>query len=98
MKQSRSHAPAWECILESNTLGECWNMANSANMILDQALELSAIERALVAEKLLFSLDSPDSKIDAVWAKEADSRVEAYKKGEIEATPSEEVFAKYRRT
>ena len=70
-------------------------MTNTANAILDQALELSATERATVAEKLLFSLDSPDSKIDAIWAKEADSRVEAYNKGEIEAIPSEEVFAKY---
>ncbi|KAF3978162.1 MAG: addiction module protein [Methylococcales symbiont of Iophon sp. n. MRB-2018] len=73
-------------------------MANSANMILDQALELSATERAIVAEKLLFSLDSPDSKIDDIWAKEANSRVEAYKKGEIEAVPAEKVFAKYRNT
>ncbi len=73
-------------------------MTNPANIILDQALKLSATERAIVAEKLLFSLDSPDSKIDALWAKEADSRVEAYKKGEIEAIPAEEVFAKYRDT
>ncbi|TXL05903.1 hypothetical protein BMR07_08570, partial [Methylococcaceae bacterium CS1] len=43
----------------------------------------------------LFSLDIPDLKIDTIWAKEADSRVEAYNKGEIEAIPSEEVFAKY---
>ena len=73
-------------------------MANSANIILDQALELSATDRAIVAEKLLFSLDSPDSKIDVLWAKEADSRVEAYKKGDIEAIPAEEIFAKYRDT
>jgi putative addiction module component (TIGR02574 family) len=73
-------------------------MANSANIILNQALELSASERANVAEKLLFSLDRPDSKIDALWAKEADSRVEAYKKGEIESISAEKVFAKYRRT
>jgi len=73
-------------------------MANSTNMILDQALELSATERAIVAEKLLFSLDSPDSKIDDIWAKEANSRVEAYKKGQIETIPAEEVFAKYKNT
>ena len=73
-------------------------MTNSANIILDQALELSATERAIVAEKLLSSLDSPDSKIDDHWAKEADSRVDAYKKGKIEAIPAEEVFAKYRNT
>ncbi|MCK4842619.1 MAG: addiction module protein [Methylococcales bacterium] len=70
-------------------------MINTANTILDQALELSSTERAVVAEKLLFSLDSPDSKIDAIWANEADSRVEAYNKGEIEAISSEKVFAKY---
>jgi len=73
-------------------------MTNSASMILDQALELSASERASVAEKLLFSLDRPDSKIDALWAKEADSRIESYKKGELEAIPAEKVFAKYRKT
>ena len=72
-------------------------MVNTANLILDQALELNATERANVAEKLLFSLDSPDSKIDALWAKEADSRVEAYNKGEIEAVSAEEVFSKYRK-
>jgi len=60
-------------------------MENSVNIILDQALELSAAERANIAEKLLFSLDRPDSKIDDLWAKEADSRIEAYNKGEIEA-------------
>ncbi len=70
-------------------------MTNIANTILDQALELNSTERAVVAEKLLFSLDSPDSKIDAIWANEADSRIEAYNKGEIEAISSEEVFAKY---
>ncbi len=70
-------------------------MTNTANTILDQALELSSTERAVVAEKLLFSLDSPDSKIDAIWANEADSRVEAYNKSEIEAISSEKVFAKY---
>ncbi|MES9855362.1 MAG: addiction module protein [Sedimenticola sp.] len=73
-------------------------MTNSANMIIDQALELSASERATIAEKLLFSLDRPDSKIDALWAKEADSRVEAYKKGQVETNPAEKVFDKYRRT
>ncbi len=73
-------------------------MTNTAIFILNQALELSASERANVAEKLLVSLDSPDSKIDALWAKEADFRIESYKKGGIETTSAEEVFAKYRKT
>lgn len=73
-------------------------MTHAANTILNQALELSAPERADVAERLLFSLDCPDSKIDAIWAKEADARVDAYERGEIEAVSAEEVFEKYRRS
>lgn len=68
---------------------------STMNSVLDQALELSSTERADVAEKLLYSLDMPDPKMDAIWAKEADARVEAYKKGEIETVTIEEVFAKY---
>ncbi len=73
-------------------------MGNAANLILNKALELNATERATVAEKLLVSLDSPDSKIDALWEKEANSRVEAYNNGKLETVTSEVVFAKYRNT
>jgi len=72
-------------------------MVNTANFILNQALELSASEYANIAEKLLVSLDSPDSKIDALWEKEADSRIEDYKKGGIETISAEKVFTKYRK-
>ncbi len=71
-------------------------MSNTANIILDQALELSPSERADVAEKLLFSLDNPDSEMDKLWAKEADNRVEEYNKGNLETISAEEVFTKYR--
>ena len=69
-------------------------MSKIANTILNQALELSPTERADVAERLLFSLDSPDSKIDELWAKEADNRVEAYKNGSLESVSADDVFAK----
>ena len=52
----------------------------------------------ILQKNYFFSLDTQDSKIDAVWKKEADSRVEAYEKGKIEAKSAEEVFAKYRKT
>ena len=71
-------------------------MTESANTILNQALELTASERSDVAEKLLSSLDAPDPRIDAVWAKEADARVEAFERGEIGSASAEEVFKKYR--
>ena len=71
-------------------------MTESANTILNQALELTASERSDVAEKLLSSLVTPDSRIDSVWAKEADARIEAFERGEIGSTSAEEVFEKYR--
>lgn len=72
-------------------------MTNPANSIIDQALKLKPSERAAVAERLLMSLDVPDPEIDAAWAQEADARVEAYDRGEIESIPAEDVFAKYKR-
>ena len=72
-------------------------MTNTVNEILNQALELNAIERADIAENLLFSLDKPDPKIDEIWATESDARIQAFNNGEIEAVSQEQVFAKYRK-
>lgn len=70
-------------------------MTHSATDVIDQALKLKASERAAVAEQLLRSLDIPDAAIDAAWAQEADARVEAHDRGDIESIPAEDVFAKY---
>ena len=72
-------------------------MTNTAKSIIDQALELSSIERSNLAEKLISSLDVSDSQIDTVWAKEADRRIEAYERGEMETVSIEEAFKKYQR-
>lgn len=71
-------------------------MTGPASSVIDQALKLKASERAAIAERLLLSLDTPDPVIDAAWAHEADARVEAHDRGEIESIPAEDVFAKYR--
>ena len=71
-------------------------MTHSATDVIDQALKLKASERAAVAEQLLWSLDIPDTAIDAAWAQEADARVEAHDRGDIESIPAEDVFAKYK--
>lgn len=71
-------------------------MTNPATSVIDQALKLKASERAAVAERLLLSLDVPDPEIDAAWAREADARVDAHDRGEIESIPAEDVFAKYK--
>ena len=72
-------------------------MTNTAKSIIDQALGLNSKERAIVAEELLASLDESDSNLDAIWAKEADARIEAFNRGEIEAVSVEEVFRKYQK-
>jgi putative addiction module component (TIGR02574 family) len=70
-------------------------MTNLAEDIFAQALALSPLDRAALVEKLLVSLDQPDSAIDKLWAKEAEDRIDAYEAGEMEAISAEEVFKKY---
>ena len=44
---------------------------------------------------LLDTLDEPDASLDAMWAKEAESRLAAYRRGEIQAASLSDVIAKY---
>lgn len=67
-------------------------MSELAEKLIEQALGLPANERAKFAERLLSSLDPDLSEIDQLWAKEAEDRLDAYERGEIEAIPAEEVF------
>jgi putative addiction module component (TIGR02574 family) len=68
-------------------------MSASAETLLRQALQLPPIDRAALVECLITSLDKPDSELDALWLKEAESRRAAYRAGEIEAIEADEVFA-----
>jgi putative addiction module component (TIGR02574 family) len=71
-------------------------MSASAETLLRQALQLPPIDRAALVESLITSLDKPDSELDAIWLKEAESRMAAYRAGEIEAIDADEVFAELR--
>ena len=64
--------------------------------ILEVARRLPAAERAALVDALLRSLDKPDAEVDALWAKEAEERLAAYDRGEIEAIDVELVFAELR--
>lgn len=65
--------------------------------IVRAALSLPEADRADLADKLLLSLDpSGQNEIDALWAREAESRIDAYERGEITAIPGEEVFSAIR--
>lgn len=72
-------------------------MENPSKIILNQALELSANERAILAEQLLMSLDLPDSNIDELWATEAEDRINEYEKGNVQTKSAQEVFGKYKK-
>ncbi|ACF43942.1 addiction module protein [Pelodictyon phaeoclathratiforme] len=60
--------------------------------ILEQALTLKPVDRLMIIDGLLRSLDEPDAKIDELWAEEAENRLKAYREGRIEGISLDEVF------
>ena len=64
--------------------------------ILEDALILKPLERLHLVDVLLLSLDVPTKEVDIAWMEEVEKRVEAYNRGELNTTPSNEVFAKYK--
>jgi putative addiction module component (TIGR02574 family) len=66
--------------------------------VLHEALALPPIERAALIEDILASFEFPDrERLDRLWAEEAEDRIRAFRQGEFEAIPMEEVFAKINR-
>ena len=63
--------------------------------ILKEALTLKPAQKAELIDSLLSSLDKPDKEIDKLWAKEAESRIDAYERGKIKAVSLKKVFEKY---
>ena len=62
--------------------------------LLEQALKLLPVERAELIESLLSSFEFRSRKtIDALWAQEAEDRIDAFERGEIPAIRAEQVFA-----
>ena len=68
-------------------------MAASPETLLRQALELPVNDRAALIDGLIVSLDKSDPALDALWLKEAQSRMAAYRAGELGAVDADEVFA-----
>ena len=63
-------------------------VAKEQDEIFRAALSLPEEIRAVLAERLLESLDSAGQReIDARWGKEAEDRIDAYDRGEIAALP-----------
>lgn len=64
----------------------------STEEIIKEALSLSPAEKARMIEALLNSMDKPDPEIEALWNKEAEARLDAYKSGRTQAVPLDKVF------
>ena len=74
-------------------------MPKRAENILAEALELPPIERAELVENILSSFEFKSRKdIDALWAQEAEDRIDAFDRGETAAIPVEDVFAEIEKT
>ena len=70
-------------------------MTAEAKKVLERALTLLPVERAELVEQILSSFEFPSrGKIDALWAKEAEARIDAYDQKKIKATPASKVFDK----
>ncbi len=70
-------------------------MPVTTEKILKDALDLPPIERAELIQRLFESFDiSGDNQIEAAWTEEIESRIEAYDKGLIAASPAEDVLAR----
>jgi len=68
-------------------------MAPSIEEVFNAALRLAAESRAVLAEKLLESLDTSDQReIDATWAAEAARRLQAFEEGKLKAIPGDQVM------
>ena len=67
-------------------------MTARTEQVLSQALSLPPSERAQLAERLFSSLDISQEELDRLWAQEADSRIDAYNRGDIKAVSANDVF------
>ena len=69
-------------------------MPKHRKQILAEALKLPPTERAELVENLLSSFEFESRKsIDALWAQEAEDRIDAFDRGEMTSKPARDVFA-----
>lgn len=61
-----------------------------------EAMGLTAVERALLADRLLLTLDLEDARRMERWAREAESRLHAFERGEIDDTEGSAAIAAIR--
>ncbi|MBF0262272.1 MAG: addiction module protein [Magnetococcales bacterium] len=71
-------------------------MDASAMALEAQACKLSPLARLKLVDALLNSLDESDRETDRLWSIEAEGRLAAFQRGEMQAIPLDDVLARYR--
>jgi hypothetical protein len=72
-------------------------IGNNASSIAEEALSLPGKARALLADRLVESLDpAEDGYIRQLWIKEARRRIDEVRSGEVETISGEVAFAQVR--
>lgn len=70
-------------------------MTGEAKRVQELALKLPVVEKVRLVNRLLASLDQPDSATDKLWKKEVEDRIEAHRAGKMKSFTLGEVLAKY---
>lgn len=74
-------------------------MPMTIDQLAAEALALPSEERALLADRLVESLDSAEAnRLDQLWAAEAKRRRNDVRKGSVETIPGDEALARVRRS
>jgi putative addiction module component (TIGR02574 family) len=72
-------------------------MTQKSQVLLEEALKLTAYERAEVAEQLIASLDEvADTDVEQAWQEEVQRRLGQIERGEVKTIPWEEVQKRLR--
>ena len=73
-------------------------MSGRLEKVQAEALELPRRERALLARRLIASLDGQDDspEVELAWEEEIHRRLEEYRSGRVQSVPASEVFARAR--
>ena len=74
-------------------------MSMTIEQIAAEALTLPSEQRALLADRLVESLDAAEvSRIDRLWATEAKRRRDEVRDGSVKTIPGDEALARVRRS